>query len=103
VGSGSYGIIHKAEYWDGQAWIPAVIKYQKCQDRKKIKKVEQEVEILSKFNDERVVKYFGSIINSKNKVYEIGIIMEYCEGGDLHEDISRRIGMKNDKKNQYWH
>ena len=47
----------------------------------KIKYIQKEADILSKFNCNNIVKYFDSYID-KDKFY---ILMEYCEGQNLKD------------------
>ena len=51
----------------------------------KIKEIQKEAEILSKFNCENIVKYYDSYIY-KGKFY---ILMEYCEGQNLKDFIDK--------------
>ena len=50
----------------------------------KIKDIQKEAEILSKFNCENIVKYYDSYLY-KGKFY---ILMEYCEGQNLKDFIN---------------
>ena len=52
-----------------------------------INNIQKEAEILSKFNHNNIVKYFGSSI-TKEYFY---ILMEYCEGKDLRSFINDYI------------
>ena len=51
----------------------------------KIKDIQKEAEILSKFNCENIVKYYDSYLD-KDKFY---ILMEYCSGLTLKEFINK--------------
>ena len=53
----------------------------------KIKDIQKEAEILSKFNCENIVKYYDSYLY-KGKFY---ILMEYCEGETLRYFIDKYI------------
>ena len=53
----------------------------------KIKDIQKEAEILSKFNCENIVKYYDSYLY-KGKFY---ILMEYCEGETLRYFIDKNI------------
>ena len=50
-----------------------------------INEIQKEAKILSQFNSENIVKYYGSQIN-KNNFY---ILMEYCDGHDLRTFINK--------------
>ena len=53
----------------------------------KIKDIEKEAEILSKFNSKNIVKYYDSYLY-KDKFY---ILMEYCKGENLRDFIEKRL------------
>ena len=90
----------------GKGWNGRVIQVESKSDKKyyaikeiiinnekkdKIKDIEKEADILSKFNCKNIVKYHESYKNG-NKFY---IIMEYCDGQNLRDFINKII-----KKNQ---
>ena len=53
----------------------------------KIKDIQKEADILSKFNCKNIVKYYDSYLY-KGKFY---ILMEYCEGQNLRDFIDKNI------------
>lgn len=69
--------------------------------KRHIRNLSAEIEILREIDSPRIVKYFGTISNNSidNKV---GIVLERCENGDLHqylsnidEDSIKKIDIKN--------
>ena len=59
----------------------------KAQTKEKIKSFEKEVEILSKFNCDNIVKYY-EYSKDNNNIY---ILMEYCDGDNLRSLINKHI------------
>ena len=53
----------------------------------KIKDIQKEADILSKFNSKNIVKYYDSYLD-KDKFY---ILMEYCEYQNLKDFINKSI------------
>ena len=62
------------------------------ESKESIAEVKKEAEILSKFDNEYIIKYFGSSINN-DKFY---IIMEYVDGKDLRNILNEH--KKENKK-----
>lgn len=51
----------------------------------------KEISILGQLSHEHVVKYYGYAIDCSNYRWQVYIIMEYCEGGNLRHLIERTI------------
>ena len=59
----------------------------KEEKKDKIEEIQNEAVILSKFNCENIVKYYG-ISNENNNIY---ILMEFCNEGNLRNFIDKNI------------
>ena len=72
IGSGAYGSVYKIKDKRDNK-IYAIKKIQK--GKVKIKEIQKEANILSKFNNDKIVKYYGLFSDKDNLI----IKMEYCE------------------------
>ena len=79
IGKGGFGRVIKVESKSDNKFyaIKEIIIDNEMKD--KIKDIQKEANILSKFNNKNIVKYYDSYLD-KNKFY---ILMEYCEGQNL--------------------
>lgn len=67
-----------------------VIKMMSKIDESTRKDFKEEINILRKTDSPQIVKYFGTIRNHSScdaKNSEVGIILEYCENGDLYQKL----------------
>ena len=90
LGKGGYGRVLQVKNKSNNKYyaIKEIIIEDESKD--KIKKIENEAEILSKFNYKNIVKYYDSFLD-KDKFY---ILMEYCSGQSLRDLINKHY--KND-------
>lgn len=54
-----------------------------------------EINVMSKMDNQYVVKYYDSFISNSKKV---NIVMEFCEHGDLHKLLKKRKDPADSKK-----
>ena len=89
IGKGGFGrVIHVRSKSDNKYYaIKEIIIKDEMKD--KIENIQNEANILSKFNCNNIVKYYDSYLD-KDKFY---IVMEYCDGQNLENFI--------DKNNKY--
>ena len=87
IGHGNFGKIYKIKRKsDNKILIWKELDYSHMTEKEK-EQIVTEVNILRELNHPNIVKYYDRIIDKKNsKIY---IIMEYCEGGDISQLISK--------------
>ena len=87
IGHGNFGKIYKIRRKsDNKILIWKELDYSHMTEKEK-EQIVTEVNILRELNHPNIVKYYDRIIDKKNsKIY---IIMEYCEGGDISQLISK--------------
>ena len=87
IGHGNFGKIYKIKRKsDNKILIWKELDYSHMTEKEK-EQIVTEVNILQELNHPNIVKYYDRIIDKKNsKIY---IIMEYCEGGDISQLISK--------------
>ena len=85
LGEGSYSRVFQVEKENKYFAIKEIEIKGEIKD--KIKNIQEEAEILSKFDCKNIVKYYDSF-QIKNKFY---ILMEYCDGIDLRYFINKYI------------
>ena len=56
----------------------------------------KEVSVLAKFDHINIVKYITSFIDQKTNI--LGIVMEYCDGGDIYQKIQKQRGLPLQEK-----
>ena len=84
LGSGSFGnAIQVYNRDDDKLYVIKVINL-KGIEKEKINKIQEEAKLLSKFNNEYIVKYYESFIEGDT----FNIVMEYCEGDNLRKFIN---------------
>ena len=87
LGKGGFGSVYQIlSKFDNNYYAIKVIPI-KDETKEKIKSLEKEAEILSKFNCENIVKYYDSSKDFNN----IYILMEYCDGDNLRNFINKHI------------
>ncbi|CAG8566772.1 15606_t:CDS:2 [Racocetra fulgida] len=87
VGKGGFGEVYKGK-WESRD--VAVKKLNISSDASK-KEISDEINILKKLNDSRIIRYYGSYSDDQ----ELLIIMEYAEGGNLKEFIDSIKDLKS--------
>ena len=87
IGHGNFGKIYKIKRKsDNKVLIWKELDYSHMTEKEK-EQIVNEVNILRELNHPNIVKYYDRIIDKNNsKIY---IIMEYCEGGDISQLISK--------------
>jgi len=84
IGQGSYGKAVLVQDRDGKLYVMKVIDMSRM-DSKQRKDAINEVKVLSSLKHPYVVSYRESFTESKN----LAIVMDYADGGDLHQRIQR--------------
>lgn len=84
LGSGNFGKVFLAYHNVNKDFRVAVKTLQKKKIGENLKKLKQEIKILSKLDHPNICKYYETYESPKH-VY---IIMEYCGGGDLFDRIT---------------
>ena len=87
IGEGGYGRVFQVKSKSDNKYyaIKEIIIRDEMKD--KIKDIQKEADILSKFNSNNIVKYYDSF-KINNKYY---IVMEYCDGQNLKDFINKKI------------
>ena len=87
LGEGGYGRVIQVKSKSNNKYyaIKEIIIKDKMKD--KIKDIQKEADILSKFNCNNIVKYYDSV-KINDKFY---IVMEYCDGQNLKDFINKKI------------
>uniref|UniRef100_A0A0N5A638 Protein kinase domain-containing protein n=1 Tax=Parastrongyloides trichosuri TaxID=131310 RepID=A0A0N5A638_PARTI len=84
IGKGAFCIVYKAEYNNvAVAYKTTVREQQPCQNIPTI--LEHEIKILTSIKHNNIISLLGITINIK----EIGIVLEFCEGGTLSDIIHK--------------
>ena len=97
VGFGSSGFVYKVIKKDdinNQPYILKQIPYSEQnleETTKKVNSARNEALILSKLSCKYIVKYYDSFIDSD---FNLNIIMEYCDNGDLNTFIQNQKKLK---------
>ena len=80
IGKGTFGTVYKVKkYNESFLYVIKQIPLNELTEEQ-IKQVNTEAKLLSLINSNFVVKYFESFIEN----YELFIVMEYCDNGDLY-------------------
>jgi len=87
LGKGGFGKVNKVLNLSNNKYYAMKVIPIKGETEKKIQSLEKEAEILSKFNCDNIVKYYGSSKDDDN----IYILMEYCDGDNLRNFIDKNI------------
>ncbi|EAY03407.1 protein kinase, putative [Trichomonas vaginalis G3] len=87
LGQGGFGVVYLVKTPDGKQYAMKVIDLSEMSSQMRAK-ARSEVEILSKLNHSNIVKYISSWTDN-NKLY---IVMNYIDGGNLRQYISRQNG-----------
>ena len=86
IGKGTFGIVYKVKkYNDPFLYVIKQIPLNELTEEQ-IKQVNTEAKLLSLINSNFVVKYFESFIEN----YELFIVMEYCDNGDLYHFLQEQ-------------
>ena len=86
IGKGTFGIVYKVKkYNDPFLYVIKQIPLNELTEEQ-IKQVNTEAKLLSLINSNFVVKYFESFIEK----YELFIVMEYCDNGDLYHFLQEQ-------------
>ena len=88
LGKGTFGRVVEVEK-DNKYYAIKEIKIE-GELKDKINEIQKEAEILSKFDNKNIVKYYDSYLD-KDKFY---ILMEYCDGKNLRDFIYEHIKKK---------
>ena len=87
LGEGGFGkVIQVLSISDNKEYAIKVIPI-KNETKNKIKEFQNEADILSKFNSNNIVKYYGTSKDNNN----IYILMEFCSEGNLRNFIDKNI------------
>ena len=87
LGQGGFGkVIQVLSKSDNKNYAIKVIQI-KNETRNKIEEFQKEADILSKFNSNNIVKYYGTAKDNNN----IFILMEFCREGNLRNFIDKHI------------
>ena len=90
IGKGGFGTVYLIENNNKKyalKKIPLIII-----EKEDLINYEKEAKILSKLDNEYIVKYYDSFIDSD---FNLNIIMEYCDNGDLNTYIQNKKKLKN--------
>jgi len=86
IGKGTFGTVYKVKkYNDPFLYVIKQIPLNELTEEQ-IKQVNTEAKLLSLINSNFVVKYFESFIEN----YELFIVMEYCDNGDLYHFLQEQ-------------
>jgi len=86
IGKGTFGTVYKVKkYNDPFLYVIKQIPLNELTEEQ-IKQVNTEAKLLSLINSNFVVKYFESFIEK----YELFIVMEYCDNGDLYHFLQEQ-------------
>ena len=85
LGKGGFGRVYQVLRKSDNKYYAIKVIPIKDETNEKIKNFENEAEILSKFNCDNIVKYYGSSKDNNN----IYILMEYCESDNLRSFINK--------------
>ncbi|CAD8161368.1 unnamed protein product [Paramecium pentaurelia] len=97
LGEGSFGQVYKVRRKaDKQTYVMKQINISKMNDRMKNEAL-NEASILAKLDSSYIVKYYESFIDKQL----LCIVMEFCEGGDLHKLLKMQMGRPL-PENQVW-
>lgn len=90
IGQGSYGKAVLVQDRDGKLYVMKIIDMSRM-DSKQRKDAANEVKVLASLKHPYIVSYRESFTENRN----LAIVMDYADGGDLHDRISRtRKAMK---------
>ena len=87
IGKGGYGKVIQVKSKSNNKYYAIKEIIIKDEMKDKIKDIQKEVDILSKFNCNNIVKYYDSV-KINDKFY---IVMEYCDGQNLKDFINKKI------------
>ncbi|CAD8081737.1 unnamed protein product [Paramecium sonneborni] len=97
LGEGSFGQVYKVRRKaDKQTYVMKQINISKMNQRMKNEAL-NEASILAKLDSSYIVKYYESFIDKQL----LCIVMEFCEGGDLHKLLKMQMGRPL-SENQVW-
>ncbi|CAD8061824.1 unnamed protein product [Paramecium primaurelia] len=97
LGEGSFGQVYKVRRKaDKQTYVMKQINISKMNARMKNEAL-NEASILAKLDSSYIVKYYESFIDKQL----LCIVMEFCEGGDLHKLLKMQMGRPL-PENQVW-
>ena len=86
IGKGTFGTVYKVKkYNESFLYVIKQIPLNELTEEQ-IKQVNTEAKLLSLINSNFVVKYFESFIDN----YELFIVMEYCDNGDLYHFLQEQ-------------
>ena len=93
---GAYGEIYLAQKGDNQQLYAAKVLDKKRMDSPGLKKyLKREIEILKKLNNPYIVKYYEDFFDESNYY----LIIEYCNGGNLLENLRKYQSKYNEPFN----
>ena len=93
LGKGAFGEIYLAQKLDNQQLYAAKVLDKKRMDSPKLKKyLDREIAILQKLDHPNIVKFYEQF-DDKDNYY---IIIEYCNGGNLLENLKKYIEIYNE-------
>ena len=93
LGKGAFGEIYLAQKLDNQQLYAAKVLDKKRMDSPKLKKyLDREIAILKKLDHPNIVKFYEQF-DDKDNYY---IIIEYCNGGNLLENLKKYIEIYNE-------
>ena len=101
LGRGSFGVVHLVKRKaDGKRLVCKVMAYGNMTEKEK-EMIVSEVNILRELQHPHIVRYYDRILDKRlAKVY---VIMEYCDGGDMAEQIKRkRLQGKHFEESRIW-
>ena len=87
LGQGGYGRVLQVKSKSDHKYYAIKEIIIKDEMKDKIKDIQKEIDILSKFNSNNIIKYYDSYLD-KDKFY---ILMEYCDGLNLIDFINKSI------------
>ena len=87
IGKGGYGKVIQVKSKSNNKYYAIKEIIIKDEMKDKIKDIQKEADILSKFNCNNIVKYYDSV-KINDKFY---IVMEYCDGQNLKDYINKHI------------
>lgn len=99
LGRGAYGVVSKVRYRrDGRLYVLKEVNVASLNSKEQTEAV-SEVILLRKVRHPNIVKYYDSFIDGKS----LYIVMEYAEGGNLQEWVSRtRSAKKYFEEREVW-
>ena len=95
VGEGSFGtvrIAHKINNPDKQFAIKSIPRQKVEKNKSSLSDLEHELDILISVDHPYIAKFYEVFLDHKY----VHLVMEYCNDGDLYEELKKKVWMKED-------